>query len=333
MKCQEPCIPLYVRRFFSEYLPTQRNCSPHTIISYRNALRLLLLHLQEHKNIAPSQLTAQHLSAQNIMDFLNDIQESRKNCASTRNARLAAIRSFINYLLMLEPMLSSDLQGALAIPVKRTQRQMLDFLTREEMDAVLDAPDSETWSGKRDRILFATMYNTGARVSEIAGSKVWDVKLNPGRTLRLLGKGRKERTLPLWKSTAKNLGKWIEGNHLAEDGPLFPNARGTYITRSGIEKRLKKAVQTACDKCPSLTTKRVSPHTLRHTTAMHLLQSGVDITLIAMWLGHESIETTHVYMTTDMEMKEKALNALQAPSCGNFRFRPNDTLLTFLESL
>lgn len=333
MKDQNPNIPLYVKRYFTEYISGQRNYSLNTIISYRDAIRLFLSYLQDHKKVAPSQITVRDICAKNIMDFLNEIQESRSNSTVTRNGRLAAIRSFVNYLLLMEPTLSFDLQAVLVIPVKRTNLRVLDFLTHEEMDAVIDASDERTWSGKRDRILFETMYNTGARVSEIVGLTVSDVKLNPGGTVRIMGKGRKERVLPLWKSTARVLSKWIAANHLNGSDALFANARGTHMTRSGVEKRLRDLVCKASDVCPSLKTKRVSPHTLRHTTAMHLLQSGVDITLIAMWLGHESIETTHIYITTDMEMKEKALKTLQEPSRGDFRFRPNDKLMAFLESL
>jgi len=333
MKKQEPNIPLYVKRFFTEYLPQQRNCSPNTIISYRDAIRLFLLHLQDCKKIAPSKLTVRDMSAGNIMDFLNEIQESRKNSADTRNVRLAAIRSFVKYILMLDPTLSYDLQAVLAIPVKRTKRRETNFLTNEEMDAIVKAPDTETWSGKRDRVMFDLMYNTGARVSEIIGVKVSDVRLNSGGTIRLHGKGRKDRVLLLWNSTAKSLGKWIAGNQLGDGDVLFSNARGAPITRSGVEKRLREAVRTAREKCSSLNTKRVSPHTLRHTTAMHMLQSGAGMPGIAMWLGHESSDTTNIYVTSDMKMKEEALKTLHEPSYGSFRFRPDDALLAFLESL
>jgi len=326
-------LPRYIKRFFAEYLPTHRNCSPHTISAYSQAFRLFLGYLRDQRQIAPSALTVQALSADNVLGFLDTIQETRQNGAVTRNARLAAIRAFVKYLLMMEPTLACDLQAILAIPVKRTQRRVLDFLTREEMDVVLDAPDAETWSGKRDRMLLTVMYNTGARVAEIIGVHVRDITLHPKGTLRLHGKGRKERVLPLWGSTVKAVQTWITGNRLQAGDRLFPNARGGPMTRSGVEKRLQDAVSTASAQCPSLATKHVSPHTIRHTTAMHLLQSGVDITLIALWLGHESIETTHIYMTTDLAMKEHALEALQAPSQGKFRFQPTDDLLAFLESL
>jgi len=333
MKNRQLSIAHYIKRFFTEYLPNQRNCSSHTIASYGDALRLFLVHLRDRKKISPAKLVVHDFSAGNIMEFLNELQVSRNNETGTRNVRLAAIRSFVKYLLLLDPTFTGDLHAVLAIPVKRSERRVLDFLTREELDAVLVAPDEETWSGKRDRILFTVMYNSGARVSEIAGAKVSDIRLNPGATLRLHGKGRKDRVLPLWKSTAKSLSQWITGNRLAATAPLFANARGAHMTRSGVEKRLRDAVRKAMEKCPSLKDKHVSPHTLRHTTAMHLLQSGVDITLIAMWLGHESIETTHIYMTTDLTMKENALKVLQPPTPGKFRFQPNDELIAFLESL
>ena len=333
MKHSEPNIARYIKHFLAEYLTQQRGCSLDTVRSYRDALCSLLRHLQEKHRIAPNGIKVTDLSTENIMGFLNDLQHSRKNSAPTRNLRLSAIRSFAKYLRWKEPTLTSDLDGLLAIPSKRTTRQVLDFLTRDEMEAILEAPDADTWSGKRDRALFAAMYNTGARVSEIVGSLVSDVTLTPGGIFHLRGKGRKERVLPLWKRTARSLSKWIKANHLRQEQPIFANARGAAMTRSGVEKRLHEAVRKASEACPSLKTKRVSPHTLRHTTAMHLLQSGVDITLIAMWLGHESIETTHFYITTNLELKEKALKAIQPPSGGTFRFQPDDELLRFLQSL
>ena len=283
--------------------------------------------------VTPNKIKVTDLSAENIMAFLNYLQETRNASDETRNLRLAAIRMFAKYLRWKDPTLTSDLEGLLAIPTKRTARHVLDFLSHDELEAVLEAPDGDTWSGRRDRVLFATMYNIGARVSEIVGALVSDVTLKPGGTFHIRGKGRKERVLPLWKHTVKILGKWITTNNLRQDQPLFPNARGAAMTRSGVEKRLQEAVRRAGEVCPSINKKKVSPHTLRHTTAMHLLESGVDITLIAMWLGHECIETTHLYITANLELKEKALEALQPPSGGNFRFQPDDELLRFLRSL
>ena len=326
-------IARHLKHFLAEYLTQVRGYSLHTVHSYRDALCSLLRHLQEKHGIVPNRVTVADLSAENVLGFLNELQCSRQNSDATRNQRLTGIRAFAVYLQKKDPTLTSDLTGLLAIPSKRTTRQVLGFLTRDEMDAVLEAPDADTWSGKRDRALFAAMYNTGARVSEIVGMLVSDVTLTSGGMFQLRGKGRKERALPLWKRTVTTLRKWIAANHLQKEQPLFANARGQAMTRSGVEKRLREAVRKAGETCPSIRAKRVSPHTLRHTTAMHLLQSGVDITVIAMWLGHENIETTHRYITANLEMKERALKTLQPPSGGDFRFRPGNELLKFLQSL
>ena len=333
MKTTEPSIARYLKLFLVEYLTQQRGCSLNTMRSYRDALCALLRYLQARHKITPERVTVADLSAQKIMDFLDDLQQSRKNSDRTRNLRLAGIRAFAMYLRWREPTLTSDLEGLLAVPPKRTGQRVRDFLTHEELDAVLDAPNAETWSGKRDRALFAAMYNTGARVTEIIGVRVSDVTLGRGGTFHLHGKGRKDRALPIWKRTATNLRRWINANNLSPDQPLFANTRGAAMTRSGVEKRLHEAVRKASESCPTLKTKRVSPHTLRHTTAMHMLQSGNDITVIAMWLGHESIETTHRYITANVELKEKAIESLHPPSGGTIRFRPSDNLMNFLESL
>jgi len=326
-------IARHLKIFLAEHLTQARGFSLNTVRSYRDGLCLLLRHLHEKHGIAPHRVTVADLSTENILGFLDERQRSHKNSDSTRNQRLRAIRSFAKYVRQKEPMLTSDLESLLAVPAKRTHRKVLGFLTCDEMNAVLDAPTADTWSGKRDRVLFAAMYNTGARVSEIMGARVSDVMLTSGGVFTFTGKGRKERAMPLWKSTTTTLRKWIAANHLRPDQPLFPNARGQAITRSGIEKRLKTAVRNAGKTCPSIRKKQVSPHTIRHTTAMHLLQEGVDITVIALWLGHESIETTHLYITADLERKEKALKTLQPPTGGNFRFRPANDLLKFLQSL
>jgi site-specific recombinase XerD len=326
-------IPTYLKRFFAEYLPIQRLCSPDTLASYRDAIRLYLLYLRDNKYTEPSEVCLEHLSVKNVLGFLGSTETTRGNGPRTRNARLTAIRAFVRYLLMMEPLWTADLHPLMAIPQKRTGREVLTFLTTEETDALLDAPDPNTWSGIRDRVLFTMMYNTGARVSEIVKANESDLTLTSTKTVRLHGKGRKERVLPLWPQTVKRLRKWVERERQCDGEALFPNRNGQTMTRSGVEKRLNIAVRTAAESCPSLRGKRVSPHTLRHTTAMHLLQAGVDITGIAMWLGHESIETTHIYVTADLAMKEKALAMLQPPKGGSFRFRPGDELLTFLEAL
>jgi len=329
----DDAIARHLKHYLTEYLPRARGRALNTVRSYRDGLCLLLRYFQDKHKIAPHRVTIADLSMENVMDFLNELQQSRKNSASTRNQRRAAIRKFVMYLQEREPTLAGDLAGLLAIPHKKTSHRMLGYLTCEEMEAILDAPNANTWSGKRDRALFAAMYNTGVRVTEIANARVADVTLTSDGTLAFTGKGRKERALPLWKETKTILRKWIAGNHLQPEQPLFANARGQTITRSGVYKRLKAAVQKAGKTCPSIRKKQVSPHTLRHSNAMYLLDAGVDIAVIALWLGHESIETTHRYITADLGMKEKALKTLQPPNGGAFRFRPGDKLLAFLKSL
>src|SRR5262249_46701969 len=224
-------------------------------------------------------------------------------------------------------------QRVLAIPLKRFARPALTFLSREEVVAVLEAPDGSTWSGHRDRVLFTLLYNTGARVSEAIAVRPSDVSLDAVRSVRLLGKGGKQRTVPLWKSTAEQLRSWESRISPELSGYLFPNRRGGPLSRSGVEKRLRDAVAAAAERCPSMRGKKVSPHTLRHTTAMHLLQSGVDITVIALWLGHESTGTTHHYVEANLAMKDEALARRSEIPMEDVRFRPKDDLLRFLEGL
>ncbi len=273
------------------------------------------------------------LTADNIETFLKHLEESRKNSVRTRNNRFAALRSFLKYAAGRDPTFLSTAQRVLAMPMKRFDRPLLGFLSQTEVQAILNAPDGSKWTGRRDRSMFATLYNTGARVSELAALKLQDVPLDVAGSVRIHGKGRKQRTVPLWKDTTKRLKTWIKEIDPNGQSPLFPNASGGFLTRSGVEYRLKRAVADAVSGCPSLKDKTVSPHTLRHTTAMHLLQSGVDITVIALWLGHESTETTHMYVEADLAMKERALSRLEEPKIGALRYRPSDSLLKFLESL
>jgi site-specific recombinase XerD len=326
-------LPLMIKRFFSEYMPLTRNYSPNTTSAYSETFMLFLRYLRDSQKIAPSKVTIHDLSAENILGFLSYIQTERNNGIKTRNARLAAIHSFVKFLIMENPLLSAEMHGALSVPMKRASRKVLEYLNDQEMMAILESPDDVTWCGKRDRVLFSVMYNTGARVSEIANLNVSDIKLERNGTIHLFGKGRKERSLPLWKKTFKMLQDWIKYNRYAPNVPLFPNNRGGRMTRSAIAKRLSAAVVSAKRKNPQMKLKDVSPHMIRHTTAMHLLQSGVDITVIAMWLGHESIETTHIYVTSDMNMKRQALDALRPLSAKSGTLIEDDSLLTFLENL
>jgi len=333
MTTMSPSFPALLQDFFSKRLIAQRQASPRTVASYRDAFRLLLSYAQTRTKKAASALTLADLDAPLILGFLDHLERERHNSARTRNARLAAVRSFLRYAALYDPTTLPVIQRSLAIPTKRFDRPLVGFLSLEEMEAILVAPDRSTWSGQRDHVLLATMYNTGARVSEIITARVGDVALDQGPSIHLHGKGRKERAVPLWKSTAKRLKQWLPRVQTNAEAPLFPNRHGRPLTRSGVETRLRAAVETAAPHCPSLKKRRISPHVLRHTTAMHLLQSGVKSSLIALWLGHESLQTTHLYVEADLAMKERALNKLQDPHSKAFRFRPSDRLLAFLDTL
>jgi site-specific recombinase XerD len=329
----ESPFPSLVQDFFFLRLIQQRNASTRTVAAYRDTFRLLLGYLEQHLKKSPSSLTLEDLDASTVSAFLEHLEEDRGNSIRTRNARFAVIRAFLKYAAIREPTSLPITQKVLGIPMKRFERPLLGFLSRDEIKAIIDAPDDSTWSGRRDRVMFATLYNTGARVSEITALRIGDVSLENTLSVTFHGKGRKQRVVPLWKETGKRLKEWR--NHLCGDpgSPFFPNSSGQPLSRSGVEHRLKQAVDRAKEKCPTLIDRKISPHTIRHTTAMHLLQSGVDLTVIALWLGHESPATTHMYIEADISMKEKALNKIQELKGSVSRYRAKDKLLQFLESL
>jgi len=333
MMTPSPSFPALLQDFFSKRLIAQRQASPRTVASYRDTFRLFLHYAQERTKKPASMLTLAELDAPLILGFLDHLERERHNHARTRNARLSALRSFLQYAALHDPTTLAVIQRSLAIPTKRFDRPLVGFLSREETEALLAAPDRSTWSGHRDHVLLATMYNTGARVSEIITLRIGDVVVDQSPSISLHGKGRKERAVPLWKSTAKRLKEWLPRVQPNVETPLFPNRHGRALTRSGVESRLRAAVSTAATQCPSLKKRRISPHVLRHTTAMHLLQSGIDLSVIALWLGHESPETTHLYVEADLAMKERALKKLQDPPSKTFRFRASDRLLAFLDTL
>ena len=333
MRPPEIAFSTLVQDFFLGRLAAQRGASVQTIASYRDAFELLLRFAEQHTHRTPSALTLRDLDAPLVLTFLDHLEEERGNTPRTRNARLAAIRSFMRYASIRDPAALPVAQRVLAIPFKRFDRPVLGFLSREEVTALLAAPDRSTWSGERDAVLLGTLYNTGARVSEVTGLRVADALLDRESALRLHGKGRKDRVVPLWKSTAVQLRAWLARIDRSPDAPVFPNRAGKRLSRSGVEDRLHVAVAKAAKRCPSLLGRRISPHTLRHTTAMHLLQSGVDLTVIALWLGHESPATTHLYLEADIAMKEAALGRLEDPSPRPARFRATDRLLAFLNTL
>jgi site-specific recombinase XerD len=334
-KCLAPRVPLgpALQRYFCEYLIGQRDLSPRTIASYRDAFRLLLEFLEHRYRIKPDHVCVEDIDAPRVLKFLEDLECRRGNTARTRNQRRAAIRSFLRHATAGNPLLLPLAQRVLAIPSKRFERASIGYLTPEQMQAILDSPDLLTESGERDRLLLMLFYNTGARVSEIAGLKVQDVCLESRSSVHFLGKGRKHRSVPLWRQTVKLLRRWLRRGGIQPDSPLLPNARGGAMGRSGIAQRLQIAVTRAAAKNPALKLGRVSPHILRHTTAMHLLQSGVELPTIAMWLGHESIQTTHQYLDADLESKRQALARLDPPRVRRQRRAQAKPLMQFLKEL
>lgn len=321
-----------LQSYFYSYLIGQRDVSPRTVRSYRDTFRLLLRFLQQ-QGLQPDTVCVDDLDADRVLAFLADLEESRGNCARSRNARFAAIRSFLRHATAANPLLLPTTQRVLAIPMKRFDRVTVGHLTRDQMQSVLDSPNTATLAGQRDQLLLMLLYNTGARVSEIVGLKVKDVRLESQSSLHILGKGRKHRAVPLWRKTTRLLRSWLRRSCMAPDSPLLPNSRGEPMSRSGVAQRLKIAVTRAAAKCPALRSARVSPHTIRHTTAMHLLQSGVDLSTIAMWLGHESIETTHQYLAADLESKRQALSFLEPPRIRKQKGIPAKSSMAFLEQL
>ena len=322
-----------LQEFFLERLINQRNASPQTVAAYRDSFRLLLQFAHSHFGKTPEHLALTDLDASVVLAFLNHLENERQNTIRSRNARFAAIRSFLHFAALKEPTALPVIQRVLAIPMKRFDKPLLGFLSHAEMQAILDAPDGRTWCGQRDRLMFATLYNTGARVSELTGLRVGDVVLDGSACVHLHGKGRKNRSVPLWRTTTTQVRHWLPRIDSRPDRPLFPSATGGRLTRPAVTARLRLAVQRAAAQCPSLTKRRVSPHCIRHSTAMHMLQSGVDITVIALWLGHENPATTHLYVEADLAMKERALKTLQAPTVKASRFRATDRVLAFLEGL
>lgn len=319
--------------FFTDRLMNQRQVSPNTIANYRDAFRLLLEFAQHHLKKSPSVLTLEDLDATFIGAFLDYLEKNRGNCARTRNNRLAAIHSFFQYVALYEPAYSALIQRVLAIPGKRYNRIPVEFLTRPEIESLLAVPDLSTWAGRRDHALFLVMVQTGLRVSELVGLRCKDVMLNNGAHVRCQGKGRKQRCTPLRKEAVAALRRWLHEHNGQNEDILFPNARGGQLSIDGVEYLLAKHLAVARKKCSLLKNKRVTPHMLRHSAAMDLLQHGVDHSVIALWLGHESPKTTQIYIHANMELKEQALARTAPFNVRKGRYHPDDRILTFLKSL
>jgi integrase/recombinase XerD len=327
-----PLAPV-VESFFSERLQRQRKASPCTVAAYRDAFRLLLAFAKFRLGKEPSQLLLAEIDAPLVGAFLDDLEKRRGNSARTRNARLAAIHSFFRYAAFHEPAHAGLIQRVLAIPQKRFDRNLVRFLDRDEVDALLAAPDKATRLGRRDHALLLLAVQTGLRLSEITGLRVQDLDLRTGAHAWCHGKGRKERCTPLSRSTVRVLRSWIGESEASGADLVFGNTRGTRLSHDAVERLVAKHVHRAGFGCPSLRGKHVTPHVLRHTTAVHLLEAGVDRSVIALWLGHEQVETTQIYLDADLAMKERALARTAPLGAPRTRFRPKDSLLTFLEGL
>lgn len=326
-------FPALLEAFFTERLMLQRQASPNTIAGYRDTFRLLLSFAQQRLKKAPSMLALEDLDAPFVGAFLEHLEKDRGNSARSRNVRLAAIHSLFRYAALEEPIHSAVIQRVLAMPSKRYDRKPIEYLTRPEVDALLAVPDLGTWVGRRDRTLLLVAVQTGLRVSELVGLCRQDIVLGSGAHVRCQGKGRKERCTPLRKEAVAALRAWLRETDGCPADPAFPNARGARLSRDGVEYLLAKHVAAAQDRCSSLKRKHVSPHVLRHSAAMDLLQHGVDRSVIALWLGHESVETTQMYLHADLALKEQALAKTVPFNVRPGRYHPGDALLAFLKSL
>ncbi len=328
-----PSFASLVQSFFTEHLIRQRALSSRTVAAYRDAFVLFLNFAQERLHKPPTAFLLADITPALILAFLDHLEGERHNAVRSRNARLAALRAFMKFAGRKDVASLHIVEQVLGVPMKRFERPMLGFLSRDEMLAVIGRPGI-SWASQRDCLLMALMYNTGARVSEVIGVKVSDVVLESSACVHLHGKGRKDRSVPLWRSTVKGVRHWLKINpDLDPASALLPNRSGEAMTRSNVTQRMALAVQAAIKTMPSLEGRAISPHTIRHTTAMHLLQSGVEISVIALWLGHESPTTTHQYVEADLAMKEKALACLQDPGVPARRFKATESLLEFLKNL
>jgi site-specific recombinase XerD len=319
--------------FFTERLIRQRRASPHTVLAYRDTFRLLLGFVHAQTGTLPFQLDLRDLDAAMLGAFLDHLEHGRGNAVATRNARLAAVHSFFRFAAPRAPEHAGLIQRIMAIPDKRAERGLVSFLTRAEVEALLASPDRATWVGRRDHAVLLVAVQTGLRVSELTGLCRQDVALGAGAHLRCMGKGRKERCTPLTSQTVAVLRAWLHAQPGAPTDPLFPSRHGGALSRDAVERLVAKHAAAAQPRCPSLRGKAVAPHVLRHTAAMALLQAGVDCSVLALWLGHESIETTQIYLHADMALKERALARTAPPATSPGRYRAPDALLAFLESL
>jgi site-specific recombinase XerD len=322
-----------LERFFTQRLMQQRQASPHTISSYRDTFRLFLTFTQQRLHTPPSRVRFEAIDAPLIVAFLDHLEQHRGLSVRSRNLRLTALHSFFRYAAFEAPAHAAQIQRVLAIPSKRFTRTLVHSLTRPEVDALLAAPEQRTWFGRRDHAFLLVAVQTGLRLSEMTGLTRQDVILGAGAHVHVIGKGRKERCTPLAKPTVAVLKAWLHEPPRGDAQVLFPNARGGRLSADGVHYLLVKHCTAASKVCPSLTHKRVTVHVLRHTMALDLLQAGVDRSVIALWLGHESVETTQIYLEATLAMKEQALAKVPSLNGKPGRYRPGDQLLDFLTSL
>lgn len=332
MNLQPNLAPL-LERFFTQRLMQQRQASPHTISSYRDTFRQFLKFAQQRLRKSPASLRFEDIDAPLILAFLDQLEKQQGIGARTRNLRLTAIHSFFRYAAVEEPIYAAQIQRVLAIPSKRYTRTLVPFLTRSEVEALLAAPDQRTWSGRRDHAFMLLAVRTGLRLSEMTGLNRTDISFGVGAHIRVIGKGRKERCTPIAKSTVVILKAWLREPQRGDGNLLFPSAQGERLSVHGVQYLLTKHSRAAVALCPSLIKKRVTVHRLRHTMAMDLLQAGVDRSVIALWLGHESVETTQMYIEATLAMKERALEKIFPSMSQQGRYRPDDHLLAFLNGL
>ena len=322
-----------IQTYFTDRLIAQRGASPNTIAAYGQTFRLLLAFAKDRTGKQPSELDIAQLDAPLIVAFLEHLEKTRGNSISSRNNRLAAIHSLFGYMALHHPEHAASIQRVLAIPPKKTERNLVTYLTEPEVDALLEACDQATWTGRRDHTMLALTIQAGLRISELAALTCADITLTTGANVHTIGKGRKERRTPLIPATRKVLKAWLKERDGAPTDPLFPTRSGGHLSRDAIERRLTRHLSSAAETCPSLTAKHVTMHTLRHTAAMRLLLAGNDITVIALWLGHEQISTTNVYLHADMTHKQQAIDRAKPLNTKPGRYQPSDALLKFLEDL
>ncbi len=325
-----------LEKYFLSFLINQKSASPRTVSSYRDSFRIYIFFLECRYDIDPDKVEMVHFSLDHLSTFGTYLEMDRNCAPATINLRMAAIKSFLKYAAIEAPEFSGLIRKSLSIPPRKCDKHVMTFLIKTEYEAILSVCDKGSFTGNRDKMMLMIMYNTGCRISELINIRVSDVELSGSdgtSSIRFFGKGRKERTTPVWKSTSAFINKYITANSLRRDDYLFKNVRNGRLTRSGASQRVSTLVKKAHEICSSLKNKNITPHTFRHSVAMNLLQAGIDISTIAIWLGHESIETTHKYMVADMDMKRRAMEKMAETENASYNYKPTKFILEFLKGL